>query len=84
MRRVDVNKDETKCGKCNSIVKDDEKSLQCDVSILWYHITCINTAEQVYNYMVGQDEEWLLSWCCPHCAKGCTKMLQMIKQIEKH
>lgn len=44
----------TACGACEVAMCDDDSTIQCEVCTYWFHITCENMPEDVYDYI----ERW--------------------------
>lgn len=71
-----------KCTICETIVKDEDKALCCDICEYWYHIKCIAFPDYVYDYMVKDEGGELLHWNCNDCKKGYEKIHNRLKALE--
>ena len=52
------------CRVCTLEVKDDNKSVQCDLFDRWIHINCVEINHQKYERLKKDP----LAWYCANCA----------------
>ncbi|KAK7071775.1 hypothetical protein SK128_025540, partial [Halocaridina rubra] len=89
---VDVNKPEAddisggnetdeNCGNCETVVKCDDKAMQCEVCQIWFHIVCEGMPEEVYDYIMSVGDQ--ITWYCTHCKGGCVQLYKRMDKIEE-
>ena len=71
------------CGRCCKDVKTDERAVGCEICGAWFHITCKGMPVEVYKFMVEDEAGEQLQWYCCSCKRGCTKLLQYVRRVEK-
>lgn len=82
VRKKTVNNN--KCGKCERLVKENDRALECEICDCWFHTKCENIPHEVYKFMVEEEAGEQLHWNCSFCKRGCDKLLNYIKKkIEK-
>ena len=53
------------CGICKNEVKQDDKSVQCDLCNKWNHIECVDISSAYYEKLQNDTKPWY----CPNCSK---------------
>ena len=53
------------CGICKNEVKQDDKSVQCDLRNKWNHIECVDISSAYYEKLQNNTKPWY----CPNCSK---------------
>ena len=53
------------CGICKNEVKQDDKSVQCDLCNKWNHIECVDVSSAYYEKLQNDTKPWY----CPNCSK---------------
>jgi hypothetical protein len=51
------------CGSCAKPVKKNQKGMQCEDCIFWYHIKCINLPVTGYITLSESSHNWYCSRC---------------------
>lgn len=59
------------CFICTLGVQNNQKGLQCDVCLNWWHTKCLNISDQKYAFLKSDN----VSWFCDNC-KGASKVLR--------
>ena len=72
----------TLCGTCKEAILEhptthEERSMECECCMNWYHTECGKLAEVKYNAITEHD----LTWYCPSCDKGAKKLKQHILNL---
>lgn len=82
---ADSHNEETSCTclDCNNEVGETDKALACETCENWFHISCQNIPEQVYDFMVEEEEGQQLQWFCKYCKRGSVKLHNRIRKIEE-
>ena len=52
-------------GICKNEVKQDDKSIQCDLCNKWNHIKCVGISSAYYEKLQNDTKPWY----CPNCSK---------------
>ncbi|KAK7085519.1 hypothetical protein SK128_000880, partial [Halocaridina rubra] len=70
------------CRKCDVVVKDEDKAMQCEVCKTSFHKTCEGMPDKVYNYVlsIGDQNTWYSTFCRRGCVKLCKNMGKLEEQ----
>lgn len=70
------------CGTCKRKVKGNDRALQCNLCDLWHHIGCERVNEDIYRFLI-KNEEKTLHWYCGKCNVVAGKLLTAITSLAK-
>ena len=76
--RPKVKKD--RCGSCNLIVMDTDSAVECEVCNFWFHCTCQNVSDKLYQII--HDEADTIHWYCRTCNASAGNMLKIMTQLQ--
>lgn len=74
------NLEEEKCGKCNSLVKDEDKGLECNICNQWFHITCEGISDNLYE-VLSDNNISNIHWFCTSCNRVANGILTNISKV---
>ena len=72
-----LNANPINCGKCDS--EKDEQTIECDCCSLYFHIGCVNVAEE----KLQATEEYNLKWYCQFCEKAAVSLTKKVVALER-
>ena len=52
------------CGVCYKAVSNQRKSIACDVCMQWYHLSCTDMSDFIFDLYVAHND---LTWSCHKC-----------------
>lgn len=64
------------CHKCNVLINNNDKGLQCDVCLMWSHPQCIGISDSEYEFLGSHPS---LDWNCGSCK---TKLAGLFAQVD--
>src|SRR5260221_1376403 len=67
-----------KCRDCQTKVTKEDNALFCEICRVWYHITCQNVSEEIYEILKNT-----LHWYCKGCDKGASNILGTLTRLEE-
>ena len=70
-----------KCGICKAQVKQSDQGLLCEYCVQWFHITCQNVQEEVYEAISASGDQ--THWFCNSCnikALDTIRFIQCVKE----
>ena len=59
------------CGICKNEVKQDDKSVQCNLRNKWNHIKCVGISSAYYEKLQNDTKPWY----CPNCSKELSSLM---------
>ncbi|KAK7066083.1 hypothetical protein SK128_017036, partial [Halocaridina rubra] len=75
------NETDENCGNCETVVKCDDKAMQCKVCKVWFHTVCEGMPEEVYDCIMSVGDQ--ITWYCTHCKRGCVQLYKCMDKIEE-
>ena len=68
-----------KCGTCSAPVEENDKGIECELCLNWFHIKCQNISVKHYNVL--KDSTLSLHWFCDRCDLGAKKIYGYLTSI---
>ena len=67
----EIEEEEVKCGNCDKYLWEkidgdgggENKNLECEVCMRWFHISCVDVDEQTYEVLQKQNIHWYCDKC---------------------
>ena len=66
------------CGKCDRLVKNNDKGIQCDLCIKWFHNQCCGISSETYSIV---SEAECIDWYCSDCRNEAKQNRGKIKKF---
>ena len=67
------------CGKCTKNCEDANKCLQCELCLEWFHIVCLDIAEEAYIWLKKLPGS---RWFCNGCNPKLETLMEKANSIE--
>ena len=84
-----IVEEKEECGKCEKKVENEEKAVLCDICKVWFHQTCGNIDEGLYQaitkfgYSGTKELPWQCKTCKRYAAQMITEMIQLKQKQDK-
>ena len=75
-----------KCNACDTETMKDDSCLCCDYCSGWFHITCVDIPQQLYEFIVENEKnspESGLSWYCRKCKLKAKEAVTKFASLEQ-
>ena len=76
---TEENQYESKCGKCNKPVIEQDNEVNCEICEIWFHSKCQGMPEAMYKVL--NQYNWDLHWFCKSCNTGPGKLLTTLSKL---
>ena len=53
----------SKCGKCQKVVRNNQNAIFCEICDKWFHLKCSGKTFHEFNELRGNDESWFCRKC---------------------
>ena len=70
------------CPDCQLVVDDQSKAIECEVCDRWYHTSCQNMSDALYEVLIC-EETTNVSWFCKCCNQGAKSMMTKIYKLNE-
>ena len=71
------------CIRCNTMCKDTDKALQCDMCKDWFHIKCVGVPDKTYEMIRDSNElKCGVRYFCPVCDPKAMDMVQSFSTMK--
>jgi len=77
--KVDKGEKPEKCGKCNTVVKEKDDGVQCEICEIWYHAKCEGISDEGYKILLKEN----VHWYCIGCNRGVGKVLTCLIKVQQ-
>ena len=73
---------DTICPDCQLVVDDQSKAIECEVCDRWYHTSCQNISNALYQVLIC-EETTNISWYCKSCNQGAKSSMKKICKLNE-
>ena len=73
---------DTICPDCKLVVDDQSKAVECEVCDRWYHTSCQNISNALYEVLIC-EETTNISWYCKGCNQGAKRIMTKICKLNE-
>lgn len=81
-----MSKEDEFCEVCKKEVKNEEKGMQCDVCLSWFHGGCVDVSKPLYEAILkygSAKSGCSIQWYCRTCTVGVGKLLGKVKNVSE-
>ena len=71
-----------KCGKCNNLVLEDHKGIECEICEKWFHAECEDLESAEYE-VLSRHTKGFLHWYCHICNDETSKLMKTVYAMQE-
>ncbi len=78
-----INLTEKTCGKCDVMLKPDDKAVTCFTCKQDFHTQCGHVSDEKHAVLTNQTECANIAWFCQTCVRTTATMLRHVANLER-